>query len=378
MAIQRAEIGVVGGGVAGLMVTDKLSRMGYKVTLVEKNNKLAGGPSTKNEGWLHAGGYHAGLYDDDSRARAVVGQIHYGREQLLRLAPECVEEPGVPTLALFHDENLAARAERRYQELGVTYRPLTRREFEEEAPEVDHSQVSHAYAMADASVNFRMLYQKLLASSEQAGATILTGTTLIPEDENRAALELPDTSRSALEADLFICTTGLGTKAMFNGKADLADRIRFWKSHSLIFPRLTKHGMYFVDPKEASFMNHGGFSVGCQSEDDFLIEEPTFEVVAEPAQEVYKAVTRLIPSAARYRDVYVANACVKPDIIQEKGMARSVDNEIHEPLPNYLVAFPGKVTTSPLMADRLVHAVFDRSSDDRIAMRPGDMVNFPQ
>lgn len=376
MAVQRAEIGVVGGGVAGLMVTEKLSKLGYNVTLVEKNNKLAGGPSTKNEGWLHAGGYHAGLYDDEARARTVVGQILYGREQLLRYAPECVEEPGVPSYALFRDPNLAARAEKRYQDLGVSYRPLTSREFEQEAPEVDRSQVSHAYAMDDASVNFRILYQKLLASSEQAGAKILTGTTLIPEEENRAAIELPDSSRTTLEADLFIVTAGLGTKAMFNGKAELSDRIRFWKSHSIIFPRLTKHGMYFVDPKEASFMHHGNFSVGCQSEDDFQIEEPTFEVVREPAQEVYRAVTKLIPSAARYKDVFVANACVKPDIIQEAGMERSVDNEIHEPLPNYLVAFPGKVTTSPLMADKLVHAVFNRSSDDRIALRPGDTATF--
>jgi glycerol-3-phosphate dehydrogenase len=376
MTKQETGICVVGGGVAGLMVTRKLSELGYKVTLVEKQPKLATGPSTRNEGWLHAGGYHAGLYDDEEKAKEVVGQIHYGREQILRIAPECVEEPSVSTYALFRDERLAARAERRYKDLEVRHNHLTRSELEREAPEIDHSQVSHAYEMADRSVNFRLLYQKLLASSERAGATVLTGTTLIPEDENKAMLESADGSRTSLSADIFICTTGLGTKAMLEGKSELAERIRFWKSHSLIFPRLTKHGMYYIDPQEASLMHHGDYSIGCQSEDDFVVKEPTFEVIKEPAMEVYKAVRRLVPGAANHRDVFIATSCIKPDIAPKLGMERSVNNEIHEPLPNYLVAFPGKVTTSPLMADKLVHAVFNRHADDRISLRPGDAVEF--
>lgn len=376
MNIPKAEVAVVGGGVAGLMVTEKLSDLGYNVALVEKNAKLGLGPSTKNEGWLHAGGYHAPLYPDDRTATAVVEGIHYGREQILRIAPECVEEPRNRAYALFHSEELADRAERRYGELGVKHRALTRQQLEREAPEIDHDRVTRAYETNDVSANFRILYQKLLARSERAGATILTDTTLIPEDEHKATLEHSDGSRTSLEADVFICTVGLGAKAMLEGKSELADRIRFWKSHSLILPRLTKHGLFFGDPGEVSFMHHGDFTIACQSEDDFLVEQPKCDVVEEPAAGLFRAVVNLMPRAESYRDVYVANACVKPDIILAPGMPRSVDHEIHEPLPNYLFAFPGKVTTSPLMADMLVQAVFHRSSDERISLRPGDRTSF--
>jgi hypothetical protein len=157
---------------------------------------------------------------------------------------------------------------------------------------------------------------------------------------------------------------------MFN--YDMA--VRFWKSHSVILPRLSKNGFFFVDPLEASVMPHGKYSIACQSEDDFQIDEPTFDVVPHMAHQVFEALVRMVPEAKQYADQYHSNACVKPDIIKGSNSPRSVDIELHEPIPNYFVAFPGKVTESPYMADTVVKTIFDRQSDSRISQRPGDII----
>jgi L-2-hydroxyglutarate oxidase LhgO len=55
----KTDISIVGAGVTGLMLTNKLTDLGYRVALVDRQSCAAGGPSTKNEGWLHKGTYHA-------------------------------------------------------------------------------------------------------------------------------------------------------------------------------------------------------------------------------------------------------------------------------------------------------------------------------
>lgn len=122
-------------------------------------------------------------------------------------------------------------------------------------------------------------------------------------------------------------------------------------------------------------MPHNKFAVACQSEDDFEVKDPNFDVVSEMSYQVFQALVRLIPGAQQFEDSYNSIACVKPDIVIGSNSPRSVDIELHEPIPNYFVAFPGKVTESPYMADVLAKTIFERKSDSRIAQRPGDIIN---
>ncbi|MDQ5951579.1 MAG: hypothetical protein QG639_860 [Patescibacteria group bacterium] len=369
----RSEIAVIGGGAGGLMTTKKLAELGYDIVLIDKAPTLCSGPSTKNEGWLHRGTVHSGVIKETDRALKIAKRVIYGYEQIMSFAPEAVEDLTSATYALFKDGALADATEERWKEVDVWFQAMQLQAFFRENPEIDPNIVARAYKTKDKSLNFRLLYQKLLAISEKLGVKTLLNTEVIPEEDGRATLVDDDGSRRPLFADIFVFTTGLAARKIFSMMGyNLA--VRFWKSHSIVIPKLTKNGFFFVDPLEASIMPHGKYSLACQSEDDFQIDEPTFEVVPHMAHQVFEALVRMIPEADKYKDSYHSNACVKPDIIKGPSSPRSVDIELHEPMPNYFVAFPGKVTESPYMADTVVHAIFDRKSDCKISQRPGDII----
>jgi glycerol-3-phosphate dehydrogenase len=367
----ETEITVVGGGIAGLLATKKLSELGYDVMLVDKASTLGSGPSTKNEGWLHRGTVHAGVITDKKRALNVAKKLIYGYEQIMSFAPEAVEDLTSDTFALFKNEELAASTQTRWDEIDIWYQSVQLSTFFRENPEINPQMVRAAYKTKDKSLNFRILYQKLLSISEKMGANVVLNSYVKPERDGKAILIESNGESSELYSELFIFTIGLAAREIFQ-QLDSDLSARFWKSHSVLLPQLTQNGYFFVDPLEASIMPHGSFSVACQSEDDFQVDEPNFDVVPAMAHQVFEALVRLIPAAKKYENTYKSNACVKPDIIHGSNSPRSVDIEIHEPIPSYIVAFPGKVTESPYMVDTLIKRIFDKKFDSRIALRPGD------
>ena len=367
----RTEIAVIGGGAGGLMTTKKLAELGYDVALIDKAPTFGSGPSTRNEGWLHGGAVHSGVIKEPDRAMRIALKVMYGYEQIMRFAPEAVENLTSTTFALFKDGELADATEERWKEVDVWFQAMRLHAFFRENPEINPDIVVRAYRTKDRSLNFRLLYQKLLAVSENFGVKTLLNTEVIPEREGKATLVGIDGSRRSIFADIFVFTTGLAARKIFSMlNYDMA--VRFWKSHSVMLPRLSRNGFFFVDPLEASMMPHGEFSIACQSEDDFQIDEPTFDVVPHMERQVFEALVRMVPGARQYATAYHSNACVKPDIVKGPDSPRSVDIELHEPMPNYFVAFPGKVTESPYMADIIVKEIFERKSDSRISLRPGD------
>jgi glycerol-3-phosphate dehydrogenase len=274
---------------------------------------------------------------------------------------------------LFKDEVLASSTQKRWDELDVWYQEMDLKALFNRDPQLNPDLISRAYKTKDKSVNFRMLYQKLLSVAENYGVKTQLNAEVVPTREDQVDLIHKDGSVSPLHADIFIYTTGLAANETFNF-LESTITARFWKSHSIIVPRLSLNGFFFVDPREVSIMPHGKYSIVCQSEDDFQIETPNFEVVPEMAEQVFESLLRLMPNVEEYRNAYHANACVKPDIIKGSDSPRSVDIELHEPTPNHFVVFPGKVTESPYMADRIVKTIFERKSDPRISLRPGDII----
>src|SRR5689334_3121047 len=101
--MRRTEVVVVGAGVAGLMLFKKLATLGVSTLLVEKLPLAANGPSTRNEGWLHRGTYHATSIRDRGQAIQVAQRCIYGFEQIRAYAPECLEETTTSSIAVLRD-----------------------------------------------------------------------------------------------------------------------------------------------------------------------------------------------------------------------------------------------------------------------------------
>jgi L-2-hydroxyglutarate oxidase LhgO len=70
------------------MLAKKLGYLGFSIVLVEQEEQFAGGASTRNEGWLHRGTYHANSIKDKNTAIQVARRCIYGYEQISKYAPE--------------------------------------------------------------------------------------------------------------------------------------------------------------------------------------------------------------------------------------------------------------------------------------------------
>lgn len=371
------DISVVGGGVTGLMLTKKFTDLGYTVALVEKQTRLAGGPSTKNEGWLHRGTYHATSIRDETQALAVARRCIYGHEQWRQFAPEAVEDIETTSYAVISSEEGAERATERWDKAGVVYRLLTKDEFEKENPEVDTTALVEFFEVGDVSVNSKILYQKLATQARKGGAEIFLGSTLHPEGEGVATITQQDGEPIKVHSDKLIVTAGYGIGEMHREITGEELPVRYWKSHLVVMPRITQHNVFSLDPGEAALFNHGRNSVVGQHEDAVVEEHPNFTIIDEREKLVFKATERLFPGATQHKTSYQAVACIKPDIARIPGQARSLDIDVFR-REGVIFVLPGKMTEAPYVADKVVQEIFEESVDfGDVALRPTDKYKNP-
>src|SRR5258708_3543522 len=289
----KTDISVVGAGVTGLMLTKKLTDLGYKVALVEQQGIVGNGPSTKNEGWLHRGTYHATSIQDEAQAMQVANRCIYGHEQIRSFAPEAIEDLDRATYAVVSNDETAQKATDRWEKAGILYRPVPLGKFVQANPEVNITKITDAFQVGDLSINTRILYQKLLTQSEKGGAKIFLKSKFIPEDGEKATLDQGNGDKINLHSDLFIVTAGYGIKDTFRQVTGQDLPVRYWKSHLLVFPRLTKSNIFSINPGEAALFNHGSKSVVGQHEDAVTVSNPNLDIIPDRAVCVFDATQRL-------------------------------------------------------------------------------------
>lgn len=66
---------VVGGGIAGISLSEILTREGHSVALVEKNSKLASSTSREFHEWVHTGSLYTLLKDDMKTLKYILGSL---------------------------------------------------------------------------------------------------------------------------------------------------------------------------------------------------------------------------------------------------------------------------------------------------------------
>ena len=371
------DVAIVGAGVAGLMLAMKISRLGFTVALIEKEERLAAGPSTRNEGWLHAGTYHATSISDHQEAICVARRCIYGFKQIRRYAPEAVEEPGTPAFALVMNRDRITEIRSRWAEAGVSNTQVNLLKLASLMPELKLNSIQAAFQVRDVGINTRILYRKLLTDSQRAGAKVFVNTDLSFDDTGLANLVFSDFKMS-LKSNIFIYTSGYNMASIFQTHHGISVPIRYWKSHLAITPRLSKYSVFCLDPGEAAMMNHGSCSVVGLNEDALLCESPDLDHMPEQFDKVNEAITRLYSSTDRR--LHVPVACIKADISNKNesfnGLvgadARSLGVKVFEPRPGHLCALPGKMTETPYLTDILTQLIYNKLTDNDIALRPLD------
>ena len=66
---------IVGGGIAGISISEILTRQGHSVALVEKNTKLASGATKEFHEWIHTGSLYTLVKDQMKTLKYILGSL---------------------------------------------------------------------------------------------------------------------------------------------------------------------------------------------------------------------------------------------------------------------------------------------------------------
>ncbi|TPO13745.1 FAD-dependent oxidoreductase [Mesorhizobium sp. B1-1-5] len=368
--IHKYDVALVGGGITGLMAAQKLSDIGMRVVLIEKHATFASGPSTRNEGWLHRGTYHAASIRDRATALQVASRCIYGHEQLRRFSPEALEDIDVKPLVLIRAEDRVSEVVSRWDEAEVRYRPISLSAAKARIPAANFDNAAAVFEADDVSLNTRLLYRKLHALARKAGCDFFVGAEILRIEGQAATIKDMDGRINAVEAQKFVYSAGTGAKSAFQEYHNIELPIRYWKSHLVVTKRLASAGVFYVDAHEAAMMHHGQMSIVGLNEDAMLCHAPSYDVVPDRAQNLRNAIRRIFPDWIGEDAVDIA--CTKVDLVSDTDSARSLNIAIREPKPGHICVLPGKMTEAPYLTDVLTSYLHHHLDDSPISMRPCD------
>lgn len=367
----KNDVTIIGAGVTGLMLSQKLSGLGLKVALVEKNCCVAKGPSTRNEGWLHNGTYHATSIGERDSAIQIARRCIYGHNQIRNFAPEAIEDPDLPSIALLKDEEKYSEVISRWEEANVPYKEISLSHLKRVVPEINLNYICNAFEVQDVGINTRILYSKLLQMSITNGVNVFKSANIKFNDERVAHIRKIE-DEFKLESRLYIYTSGYSNKTIFQDNFDLDIPMRYWKSHLINTPRVSEVGTFFLDPNEVGMMHHDLVSVIGFNEDAVELTAPDFEIIPEKI----KALIKKFQSAFHLDEDlrYFPVACIKVDVPKKLNISRSLNISVIEPIENHICAFPGKMTEAPYLTDFLVKFLHGRllKNTKNVAFRPLD------
>ncbi len=165
---QSQQIVIVGGGLAGISLAARLAQSGLPVVLLEAAD-LGFDASSRNQGWLHSGGWFARQHPDLAR------MCYESLQQTVRYCPECLEPNHDGMYYLFsrigtvHEECITA-----WTSVGIPFTRVSREQVARTFPGLNESQVQHAFVLPDRAFRPQILLERLAADARNAGAEIRT------------------------------------------------------------------------------------------------------------------------------------------------------------------------------------------------------------
>ena len=167
---KSSRVVIVGGGFAGLSVAARLAQSGLPVTLLE-SARLGFHASTRNQGWLYSGAWFA--LEQTELARMCYASL----EQTLRFCPDCVEPQHEGMAYLISKPDTPVRSwTNAWTKAGIPFEELPRSRLHTRIPDLELSEVQHAFLLPDRSIRTDVLLCKLAATAQNAGAEIRTET----------------------------------------------------------------------------------------------------------------------------------------------------------------------------------------------------------
>ena len=194
---------IVGGGIAGLGTSVRLVQAGLPVTLLEAS-ELGRAASTRNQGWLHSGGFYA--LESIDYARTCYASL----QQTLTFCPDCIE-PGIPSMAylISRPDTLASSWTKAWSAAGIPHPEIPVERVCADLPGFERSRLQHAYQLPDRAIRVDVLLTHLAATAQNAGVEIRTNTHVKSLDIQNGRIQgVVTSSGESVAAQLVILAGG--------------------------------------------------------------------------------------------------------------------------------------------------------------------------
>jgi glycine/D-amino acid oxidase-like deaminating enzyme len=163
---------IVGGGIAGLSAAVRLAQAGLPV-LVAEAGQLGAEASTRNQGWLHSGGYFA------RSSLPFARMCRDSLEKTIRFCPECLEPNiGEMLYLISRGETSVQQWTTAWNDADIPAQEVPRNEILAALPGIAGDHVQHGFRLPNRATRVHVLLQHLAAAAENAGAEIRTGTPI--------------------------------------------------------------------------------------------------------------------------------------------------------------------------------------------------------
>ena len=372
VAARAVDVAIIGAGIIGLWLARLLSHLGLSVLLVDRENEVGSGSTTRNEGWLHRGTYFAASITDGPMAMRVAEQVAYGYHAIRSLYPDVLDQ--LPcSYAFTRSADLASRATCRWSDAGVPFEEVPRQTLVDLEPRLTPPSDAVVFRVDDASIDTSRLCERLLQDALSRGMCLELGVQIERLEECSVVFQSA-AGRCRVEANWVIHATGYGMRELLETVAGIDLPIRLWKSHLLDFPRLFTRNVFSIDPRGINVFHHDKWSiVGLNTESGRCpLEHPEFETDDAVIDEILTGVNSLV------RDVelstYQSRACVKVDRFRDQRLPQ-LDADWGFIGANQIWVLPGKLTAAPYVAREISNAIYHGSSRRTpVAQRPIDRV----
>ena len=373
VAAGAVDVVIIGAGIAGLWLARNLSHLGLSVLLLDRDNEVGSGSTTRNEGWLHRGTYFAASIADTPMAMRVAEQVAYGYHAIWSLYPDVLDQ--LPrSYAFTRSAEVARRATARWSDAGVPFEEVPRPILVDLEPRLTPPSDAVVFRVDDASIDTSRLCERLLQDALSRGLRLEPGVQIERLEECSVVFHSA-AGRCRVEANWVVHATGYGMRDLLERVAGAELPIRFWKSHLLDFPRLLTRNVFSIDPRGINVFHHDKWSiVGLNTETGRCpLQCPDFQTDAAVVDEILDAVNRLV------RDVelstYQSRACVKVDRLRDQRLPQ-LDADWGFIGANQIWVLPGKLTAAPYVAREISNAIYHGgAARTLVAQRPIDRVN---
>lgn len=162
---------IIGGGIVGLAVAERASRLGHDVTVLEKEDRWAAHQTGHNSGVIHAGPYYkpgslkATMCTAGNRSMVAFAQEHGVAHDVCGKLIVAVTDAEVPRLQDLHARAIAN---------GVPVRMLSAAEAREHEPNV--AAVAAMRVESTGIIDYSHVSRKLAALAETTGTELLLST----------------------------------------------------------------------------------------------------------------------------------------------------------------------------------------------------------